>query len=131
VIPALTPLLRLLCRPYLALYDLAMRLGPKWGPVALGYGPVVIGIAAFLLKSRLLDPIMDPGHATILIFALFLLSGPLMNVGTKIVTENLHKGRTGAWPGVAAPGYDPRGKVSPTMAWVEGMRVWSRGQGRA
>lgn len=108
--------------PYLAIYDAAMRLGPKWGPVALGYGPVVVAIIAFLLKDSLLDPVMNPTAATILIFVLFALCGPLMNVGTKIVTENLHKGRTGEWPAMADPRFDRRGKVSPTMAWVEGMR---------
>lgn len=104
-----------------------MRLGPKWGPVALGYGPVALGIAAFLLKSRLLDPVMDPGTATILIFVLFALCGPLLNIGTKMVTENLHRGRTGEWPGIASPGFDRKGKVSPTTVWVEGVRAWSRG----
>ena len=121
-----TSLLRPLARPYLGIYDAAMRLGPKWGPVALGYGPIVVAIVAFLLKDRLLDPIMDPGSATILIFVLFALCGPLMNVGTKIVTENMHKSRMGEWPATNAPRFDRKGPVSPTMLWVEGMRVWSR-----
>ncbi len=122
----LTPF-RPLVRPYLAIYDAAMRLGPKWGPVTLGYGPVVVAIAAFLAKDRLLDPIMDPGSATVLIFVAFALCGPLMNVGTKIVTENLHKARMGEWPATPNPGFDRRGKASPTMLWVEAMRDWSRG----
>ena len=125
--PTLAALLRPLSGPYLAIYDGAMRLGPKWGAVALGYGPVVVAIAAFLLKDRLLDPVMDPGTATVLIFVLFALCGPLMNVGTKIVTENLHRNRTGSWPASANRGLDPKGKVSPTMAWVEGVRAWRRG----
>lgn len=123
----MSPLLRPLARPYLAIYDAAMRLGPKWGPVALGYGPVALAIAAFLLKARLLDPWMDPGTATVLIFVLFALCGPLLNVGTKIVTERLHKGRMGEWTATGDPRFDRKGKVSPTMAWVEGVRVWSRG----
>lgn len=122
----LTPF-RPLVRPYLALYDAAMRLGPKWGPVMLGYGPVVVAVAAFLLKDRLLDPVMDPGSATVLIFVVFALCGPLMNVGTKIVTENLHKARMGEWPATPHPGFDRKGKTSPTMLWVEAMRDWSRG----
>ena len=104
-----------------------MRLGPKWGPVALGYGPVVLFICAFLLKSRLLDPWIDPGTATVGLFVLFALCGPLLNVGTKIVTENLHKSRVGEWPATADPRFDRKGKVSPTMAWVEGVRQWSVG----
>jgi hypothetical protein len=119
----MTPsLLRLLLRPYLAIYDAAMRLGPTWGPVALGYGPILVAIVAFLLKDRMLDPIMDPTAATILIFVLFALCGPLMNIGTKIVTENLHKGRMGEWPATGDPKFDRKGKASPTMVWVEGMR---------
>jgi len=118
----MTPFLRLLTRPYLAIYDAAMRLGPKWGAIALGYGPIVVAIIAFLLKDSLLDPVMDPTQATILIFVLFAMCGPLMNIGTKIVTENLHKGRTGEWPATAGQGFDRRGKISPTMAWVEAMR---------
>lgn len=119
----MTPsLLRPLLRPYLAIYDAAMRLGPKWGPIALGYGPILLAIVAFLLKDRLLDPIMDETSATILIFVLFALCGPLMNIGTKIVTENMHKGRMGEWPPNGDPTFDRKGKVSPTMVWVEEMR---------
>ena len=120
-------LLRGVARPYLAIYDLAMRLGPKWGSVALGYGPVVLGIGAFLLKARLLDPVMAPGTATVGLFVLFGLCGPLLNVGTKIVAENMQKGRTGEWPPTGDLRFDRKGTVSPTMAWVEGVRVWSRG----
>ena len=123
----MSPLLRPLARPYLAIYDAAMRLGPKWGPIALGYGPVVVAIAAFLLKDRLLDPWMDPTTATVLIFVLFALCGPLLNVGTKIVTENLLKGRVGEWPATADARFDRKGKVSPTMVWVEVVRAWSWG----
>jgi hypothetical protein len=119
----MTPtLLRPFLRAYLAIYDAAMRLGPKWGPIALGYGPILLAIVAFLLKDSLLDPIMDETSATILIFVLFALCGPLMNIGTKIVTENMHKGRMGEWPPNGDPKFDRKGKVSPTMAWVEEMR---------
>jgi hypothetical protein len=113
---------KILLLPYLALYDAAMRLGPKWGPIALGYGPIVVAIIAFLLKDSLLDPIMEPTYATILIFVLFALFGPVMNIGTRIVTENMHKGRTGEWPANGDPRFDRQGKVSPTMVWVEGFR---------
>jgi hypothetical protein len=119
--------LRPLMRPYIAIYDAAMRLGPKWGPLTLGYGPIVVAIIAFLLKDRLLDPVMDETSATILIFVLFAMCGPLMNIGTKIVTENLHRGRMGEWPPTGDPRFDRKGTASPTMVWVEEMRVWSRG----
>ena len=126
---AVTYLLRRAARPYLAIYDAAMRLGPKWGAIALGYGPVVVGICAFLLKDRLLDPWLGPGTATIGLFVLFGLCGPLLNVGTKIVTENLQKSKHGQWPASADPRFDRHGPVSPTMVWVENVRVWSRGGG--
>jgi hypothetical protein len=45
-----------------------------------------------------------------------------MNIGTKIVTENMHKGRMGEWPANGDPRFDRKGKVSPTMVWVEEMR---------
>ena len=119
-------LLRWLARPYLAIYDLAMRLGPKWGPVALGYGPIALAIAAFLLKAQSLDRWIDPGTATVGIFVLFALCGPLMHVGTKIVTENLHRARHGRWPASADIRFYRDGKVSPTMHWVAMVREWSR-----
>ncbi len=119
-----TTLLRPFARPYLALYDAAMRLGPKWGPVTLGYGPIVVAILAFLLKDSVLDPVMDPTVATVLIFVVFAMFGPVMNVGTKIVTENMHKARMGEWPPNGDPRFDRKGAVSPTMASVEAMRAW-------
>ena len=119
-------LLRWLARPYLAIYDLAMRLGPKWGPVALGYGPIALAIAAFLLKAQLLDPWIDPGTATVAIFLAFALTGPLMHVGTRIVTENLHRTRQGHWPASADARFDRNGPISPTMHWVNMVREWSR-----
>ena len=121
-----TSLLRPFVRPYLALYDAAMRFGPKWGPVLLGYGPIVVAIVAFLLKDRLLDPVMNPTVATVLIFDVFAMFGPVMNVGTKIVTENLHKARTGEFPANGDPKFNRKGPVSPTMASVEAMRAWHK-----
>jgi hypothetical protein len=120
-------LLRAAARPYLAIYDLAMRLGPKWGPIALGYGPVVVGILAFVFKDRLLDPFMDPDTATVVIFLAFALCGPLMHVGTRIVTERLFRARNGQWPASPDPRFDRFGAVSPTVQWVEVVREWSRG----
>ena len=119
-------LLRWLARPYLALYDLAMVLGAKWGPVVLGYGPIALAIAAFLLKAQSLDRWMDPGTATVGIFVVFALCGPLMHIGTKIVTENLHRARQGRWPASADIRFNRDGPISPTMHWVNMVRDWSR-----
>ena len=124
---ALAPILRLLARPYLPIYDAAMRLGPKWGPIALGYGPVMLAILAFVFKDRLLDPVMNPDTATVVIFVAFALTGPLLHVGTRIVTERLFRARNGQWPASADPRFDRFGAVSPTMLWVEVVREWSGG----
>ena len=121
-----TMLLRLTARVYLGIYDLAMRLGPKWGAVTLGYGPVVIAVCAFLLKSRLIDPWIDPGLATVGLFVLFGLAGPLMHVGTRIVTENMHRSRQGLWPASVDSRFDRHGPISPTMHWVGMLKLWSR-----
>ena len=126
---AVTYLLRRAARPYLAIYDAAMRLGLKWGAIALGYGPVVVGICAFLLKSRLIDPWIDPGLATVGLFVLFGLAGPLMHVGTRIVTENMHRSRQGLWPASVDSRFDRHGPISPTMHWVGMVREWSRENG--
>ena len=123
---AVTYLLRRGARFYLAIYDLAMGLGPKWGPVALGYGPIVVALCAFLLKERLIDPWLDPGTATVSLFVLFGLCGPLMHVGTKIVTERMHRAQQGRWPASADIRFDRDGPNSPTMHWVEVVREWSR-----
>ena len=109
-------------RVYLPVYDAAMRLGPKWGPVALGYGPLALAILAFLFKAQLLDPWMDPGTATVVIFVLFALCGPIMHVGTKILAERMTRVSKGLWPGSADPRFDRLGKVSPTEHWGEMMR---------
>jgi len=120
------PLLRLLARPYLVMYDLAMRLGPKWGPVALGYGPVLLGILAFVFKGQLLDPLMNSDTATITIFLVFALTGPLMHVGTRILTERMHRSHNGEWPASADPRLNRKGEISPTMLWVQTVREWAR-----
>jgi hypothetical protein len=122
----LTLILRLLARPYLGIYDVAMRLGPIWGPIALGYGPVVLGILAFVFKDRILDPVMDPDTATLAIFLAFAVCGPVMHVGTRIVAENLHHRRNGTWPATGGPGFNRKGTDSPTMVWVEAVKGWSR-----
>ena len=118
--------LRPAARVYLAIYDLCLRFGPGRGAVLLGYGPVVLGVGAFLLKPVLLDPWLDSGATTIALFLLFGLCGPVINVGTKIVAENLHKRRHGRWPDTGAVRIDPQGAVSPTMAWVEAVRAWAK-----
>ena len=119
-------LLRWAARPYLAIYDAAMRLGPKWGAVALGYGPVVVAILAFVFKAPLLDRVMDPDSATVAIFLIFALTGPVMHVGTRIVTERLFRARNGHWPASVDPRFDRSGPASPTMLWVETLKDWAR-----
>jgi hypothetical protein len=103
-----------------------MRLGPKWGPAALGYGPILLVICGFLLKSRLIDPWIDPGLGTLALFVLFGLMGPLVNIGTRIVTETMQKTRHGQWSASADPHFDRNGPVSPTAHWVEMVRDWTR-----
>lgn len=115
-------LIRLAGRLYLPVYDAAMRLGPKWGPLALGYGPLALAILAFLFKAQLFDTWMDPGTATVAIFVAFALTGPIMHVGTKILAERMTRGAKGVWPGSADPRFDRLGKVSPTEHWVEMLR---------
>jgi hypothetical protein len=115
-------LVRLAGRVYLPVYDAAMRLGPKWGPITLGYGPLALAILAFLFKGQLLDPWMDPDMATVAIFVLFALTGPVMHVGTKILAERMTRASKGLWPGSADPRFDRLGKVSPTEHWVEMLR---------
>jgi hypothetical protein len=120
-------LIRLAGTIYLPAYDAAMRLGPKRGPVALGYGPLALAVAAFLLKARLLDPWMDPVSATWVIFIAFALTGPLMHVGTKILAERMTRASKGVWPGSADPRFDRLGKLSPTEHWVSMLREELRG----
>lgn len=115
-------LVRLAGRVYLPVYDAAMRLGPKWGPITLGYGPLALAILAFLFKGQLLDPWMDPGTSTVAIFLAFALTGPVMHVGTKILAERMTRASKGLWPGSADPRFDRLGKVSPTEHWVEMLR---------
>lgn len=115
-------LVRLVGRVYLPVYDAAMRLGPKWGPVALGYGPLALAILAFLFKGQLLDPWMDPGTSTVAIFVAFALTGPVMHVGTKILAERMTRASKGLWPASPDPRFDRLGQVSPTEHWVEMLR---------
>ena len=119
-------LLRGVARPYLAIYDAAMRLGPKWGAVVLGYGPVVLAILAFVFKAQLLDPLMNPDTATVAIFLTFALTGPLLHVGTRIVTERMFRARQGQWPASVDPRFDRSGPLSPTMLWVDTVKEWVR-----
>jgi hypothetical protein len=119
-------LMRPAARVYLAIYDLCLQFGPGRGAVLLGYGPVILGVCAFLLKPVLLDPWLDSGATTIALFVLFGLCGPVINIGTRIVAENLHRRRHGRWPDTGAFPIDPLGPVSPTMAWVEAARAWAK-----
>lgn len=120
-------LIRLAGRLYLPVYDAVMRLGPKWGPLALGYGPLALAILAFLFKAQLLDPWMDPDAATVAIFVAFALTGPVMHVGTKILAERMTRASKGVWPGSSDPRFDRLGKVSPTEHWVQMLREELRG----
>lgn len=122
----LTTLLRHIVPAYLWVYDLCLPLGPLRGPIVLGYGPILLGIAAFLVKPWALDPWLGNGAATFTIFAAFALMGPLMHIGSKILAEVLHKRRTGQWPRTAVVGFDTGGSASPTMVWVEMVRDWSK-----
>lgn len=115
-------LIRLAGRTYLPVYDAAMRLGPKWGPLALGYGPLLLAVLAFLFKAQLLDPWMDPDTATVAIFLAFALTGPVMHVGTKILAERMTRGAKGVWPASGDPRFDRLGQISPTQHWVEMLR---------
>lgn len=120
-------LVRMAGRVYLPLYDAAMRLGPKAGPLALGYGPLALAILAFLFKGALLDPWMDPDSATVAIFLAFALTGPVMHVGTKILAERMTRNSRGVWPASSDPRFDRLGKLSPTEHWVEMLRDDLRG----
>lgn len=124
--PVLIAILRRIVPAYLWVYDRCLPLGPILGPVVLGYGPILLGICAFLVKSPTLDPLMGNGAATFTIFAVFALLGPLMHVGSKILAETLHKRRTGQWPRTGLVGFDTGGRASPTMVWVEMVRDWSK-----
>lgn len=114
-----------MARFYLALYDLAMRLGPLPGALVIGYGPILLAILAFLVKTPLLDPWFGASGATLFIFVVFAAFGPLMNTGSKVVTEILHFRRKGAWPG-AGPLERPAA-LAPTMARIETLRIWAKG----
>lgn len=115
-------LIRLAGSIYLPVYDAAMRLGPKRGPVALGYGPLALAVLAFLFKGQLFDRWLGPDTATVVIFVAFGLTGPLMHVGTRILAERMARASKGAWPGPSAEGFNPQGAVSPTEHWVERLR---------
>lgn len=110
---------------YLWIYDQALRLGALRGALLLGYGPIALAILAFAVKSATLDPLIGSGGATVVIFALFALCGPLMNAGTKIAAEHWQKSRSGQWPATTLAGFDKAGSLSPTMAGVEKVRHWA------
>lgn len=112
---------RAIARLYLALYDAAMRLGPMPGALLIGYGPILLAIAAFLVKTPVFDPWLGQTGATLAIFIAFATFGPLMNTGSKIVTEILHHRRKGAWPG-EAPGPEA---LAPSMRRIEALRAWA------
>ncbi|NBZ86941.1 hypothetical protein [Stagnihabitans tardus] len=114
-----------IARFYLALYDLAMRLGPLRGALVIGYGPILAAILVFLVKTPLLDPVFGATGATLFIFVVFAAFGPLMNTGSKVVTEIVHFRRKGAWPG-AGP-LDRPAAMAPTMQRIEALRIWARG----
>lgn len=110
-----TPLGRAVARAYLVVYDLAMRLGTVPGALVLGYGPILLAIAAFLVKTAVFDPWLGSSGATLAIFVAFATFGPLMNTGSKIVTEIMQLRRQGAWPGDL-----------PTLQRIEALRAWSK-----
>ena len=95
--------------------------------MARSWSASVRAILAFVFKAQLLDPVMNPATATVAIFLTFALTGPLLHVGTRIVTERLFRARNGQWPSSVDPRFDRFGAVSPTMLWVETVRDWVKG----
>lgn len=112
-----TPLGRVLVRAYLVPYDLAMRLGVLPGALVIGYGPILLAIAAFLVKTPVFDPWFGTSGATLAIFLAFAAFGPLMNVGSKAVTEIMQLRREGRWPGPV-----------PVLTRIEALRAWANQQ---
>ena len=125
ILKMVIPVLKMVTRVRLAIFDQFMRLGPNLGPLAMVIGWIASMFACLLGVSRLVKAGADEIFV-VLAFSMGGLAIPFLRDAMEILRENRQRSLSGQWTDSHDVRFLRWGEIRPTMTRINKLREWNK-----